>query len=414
MEAVRSKKKRKHRRWRVFKRILLMAFVGVLLYGVYGLGRLVYQRVFFPPVRYEQAQAVDSAIFAGDALMLREELALVTGRAGVLNMLVDHGARVHAGQSLFEIVDKSLLSSIDTEIAREAADRPGEAAPEAVIVERRQQLTEALSIVRSLSSEVALSLRDNETTEMARAMRELRRATENARRRQDEYAFATRSETLEEERRASLLAQRQQAVHVVRANIPGYLSYAPDERVGSLKVSEYMSVTIDMVRQEKSVLRARANGERVPAGQAVGVVIDPAQAMLIFEAPETLALPKAVDIAFGETVVMAEALPRMLTGVEGKVLVPLRLTNPPFAALEQRTVNVVVRPRGEPISSIPSSSLVVGAETVVFVKTENGEHVARTVRVVATKGDRTHVTGLIPLETVVVNPGRLPPKAGTP
>jgi len=412
--AVRNKRRRTRRRLRVAKRILLIVLVGIFVYGIFSLVGVAYRRVFFPPVRYEQAQAVDTTVFAGQALVLRDELALVAARAGVLNILVDHGTKIQAGQSLFEIVDKSLLSSIDEQLALGAEDRPSEAAPEAVIVERRQELVEALLIVRSLAGEVALGVRNNDAPVVARAMRELKGARQNAQKKEQEYALATRSDSLKEERRSALLAQRQQAIHVVRASAPGYLSLAPDEIVGSLPVSEYASVTIDMIRQARRILGEKSNGARVPAGQAVGVVIDPSRVILIFEAPETLDLPELVDISIGDSVMQAQALPRLLTEVEGEVLIPLQLDNPPLAPLLQRSAKIVVRPRGELVSSIPSSSLVLGEETTVFIKADTGEHLERTVRVLANKGNRAHVTGLHPLEAVVVNPARLPPAKGTP
>jgi len=412
--AVRSKRRRARRRLRVAKRLLLIVLVGILVYGVFNLVSVAYRRVVYPPVRYQQAQAVDTAVFAGQALVLRDELALVAAQAGVLNILVDHGAKVQTGQSLFEIVDKSLLSSIDEQLALTSDESPGEVAPEAVIVERRQQLLHAQQSVRTLAGEVALGVRSSDAGVVAKAMRELTRARQNAQKKEQEYAFVTRSHTLQEERRSALLVQRQQAIHVVRASTPGYLSFVPDESIGALPISEYASVTIDMVRQQRSVVAARPNGERVPAGQAVGVVIDPSHAMLIFEAPETIALPQLVDVAIGDTVMLAQALPPLLTEVEGKVLVPLRLESPPLAPLLQRNVQLVVRPRGELVSSIPSSALVIGEETIVFVKADTGEHLERIVRVVLTKGNRTHVTGLNPLETVVVNPARLPPAVVAP
>ena len=414
MVTQKSKRRRTRRRLRIVKRLLLIVFVGILVYGVFNLVSAAYRRVFFPPVRYQQAQAVDTTVFAGQALVLRDELALVAAQAGVLNILVDHGAKVQTGQSLFEIVDKNLLSSIDKQLALAADVSPGEAAPEAVIVERRQKLLHAQQVVRTLAGEVAAGVRDNDAGVVTKAMRELTRASQNARREEQEYAVVSRSDTLQEERHSALLEQRQQAIHVVKASTPGYLSFVPDESVGALPVSEYASVTIDMVRRQRSVVAPRPNGVRVPAGQVVGVVIDPSRAMLIFEAPEAFALPQLVDVAIGDVVMPAQTLPPLLTEVEGKVLIPLKLESPPLAPLLQRNVQIVVRPRGELVSSIPSSALVIGAEATVFVKADTGEHLERVVRVVSTEGNRTHVTGLNPLEMVVVNPARLPPAVGAP
>ncbi|MBT9152667.1 MAG: hypothetical protein DDT35_00889 [Firmicutes bacterium] len=409
MDRILSKKRRSRRRLRVAKRFLLLGVVAILIYGLLGIGNMVYRWASFPAVRYEQSRGVDSALFTGSALVLKDELALVAPRAGVLNTLIEHGQLVRSGQSIFELVDTDLLSSIERQLTALAVKQTRLAVGEDILVARRHELTDALNAVRALSAELAAGIRVRDAAKAERAWRELTRAQQNVERRHEAYAFATRTEVNEEERRTELLAQRQQAIYTVRAPTTGFLSFAPGSSPGTLRASEYSSMTLAELRATRRIAVKKQNGEDVPAGQVVSVIVDPAVAILMIELPANVVLPDYVDIAFGESTHKARVLERMLTGVEETAIVALRLDKPAFVILESRDIKIEVRPHGVVLRSIPYSAIVSGEVVMVYVQKESGKHESRPVNIVERIGQRAVVTGLLPEELVVVNPTALAP-----
>jgi len=409
-----SKKRRSRRRLRIAKRLLLLGILSLLVYGLVVLGGKVYRWVLFPAVRYEQAKAVDSAIFVGHALVLRDELALVAPRGGALNILVDHGSPVRAGENLFELVDMSLLSALDRQLEEIDRAKPAQVVSEEEVAHRRQQLAEALAIVRNLAADLAKATRFGNASSAERAWRELTRAQRTAKQREENYAFATRTEVARQQRRAELISQRNHAIHTVRAPAAGFLSFAPGGPSDARRTSDYGAVTLDDLRARRNTAPSLRNGDQVSAGQVVCLVVDASAVVLLVEMSSDIVVPDVVDVALGGLVLKAKPLQRILTAVEGVVIMALRIERPPFAALEQRSIEVRVLPHGVVLSNIPTSAIVSEDGNMVYIKEEDGKHSARKIVVVERKGSRAIVQGLSPEELVVVNPGRRSLPGGPP
>ena len=98
----------------------------MLVYGIFSFGQWAYRVALAPRVKYSTAQAVDQSLYEGKAVVIRDELVIAAPKGGVINILVDGQAKVEAGQPIFELVDQSLLSSIDKQLADEAAKIVGE------------------------------------------------------------------------------------------------------------------------------------------------------------------------------------------------------------------------------------------------------------------------------------------------
>jgi len=413
LERLLSKKKRVRRRLRIAKRVLLLVILSILVFGVSALGARVYRWVRFPAVRYEQVVSVDNAIFVGHALVARDQLALVAPRGGVLNVLVDHGSPVRAGDKVFELVDVSLMSSADKQLRELENADTAHSLSEEEVTQRRQQFALALARVRQIARDLSYATRFGKDSIADRNWRKITLAQKASKQLEKAYVNGNRSEEAKV-RRTTLIAQRSEAIHKVRAPMAGFLSLARGGQAPEIGIVHYESITLDDLRSKRSSFITMLNGDQVSAGQVAGVILDATEAVLVIELPAETVVPEVVDIDLGDVVLQANLLQNRPSGVDGIAIVALRVDNPPFLALEQKFLEVKVSPRGVVLSSIPSSAIVAGEVATVFIKEAEGKHLEREVVVVERKGRNAIVQGLSSHEVVVVNPRRLQMPGSSP
>lgn len=404
------RQRRKKRRFRPLRRLLLIFIILGLMYGMFAASRAVY-RLAFPAIRYHKAALVEDPILKGRAVVLREELVVAAPRAGVLNVLLDNGARVLAGQTVFELVDKNLLTAIDKQLAEEAAKATGKAAEtEDVYNHKRSQLAQAQAVVRAHTVRYSNYIRLGSRLEADRVFRELEQAQQTAAKFMQEYDFASRSQEQYEARRKELLSQRQRAILSVTAPVPGIISFSTDGLESSLKASGYRNVTLSALRQVKNEQKSFKNNDVIAAGQAVCTIIDSSSAVLLLEAKSLGALPEALEVTYAGSVMPVELLSNTPTSEDKVSILALRVLSPSLEMLS-RTIEVTIRARGEALCSIPARAVIPrGSGSVVYVRSPSGQIEERLVVVRSTRGKLAIVTGLNPDEVVVTTPQNLKPE----
>lgn len=406
-----SRQRRKKRRFRPLRRLLLILIVLGLIYGLFGAGRAAY-RLVFPTVSYQKAVLVEAPILKSRAVVLREELVIAAPRAGLLNILLDNGSGVQAGKPVFELVDKTLLTAIEKQLAEEAAKVTGKSSEtDDVINHKRVQLADAQASVRALSARYAGYIRVGNRFEADRVFRELQKAQQSAAKLAQEYEFASRSQEQYETRRAELLAQRKQAILTVTAPVSGIVCFSTDGLESTLKAGEHRNVTVEALRQVKNAPKSLKNNDFIPAGQAVCTIIDPTCVVLLLEVKSLEALPAAVDAVHRDKVIPVEVLSITPSGEEKVSILALRVTRPSPELLMSRTVEISLKARGEVLCSIPASAIVSeGTRSVVYVRNPSGQIEERLVLVRTARGRLATVSGLNPGEVVVTTPKGLKPE----
>ncbi|MBT9177482.1 MAG: hypothetical protein DDT20_01815 [Firmicutes bacterium] len=399
--------RRRKRRFRPLRRLLLLLIIVGLGYGLFSCSRLAY-RTLFPALRVQPAVLAKAPLLTGRAVVLRDELAVVAERAGLLNQLREHGSSISAGEIVFEIVDANRLASIDRQLAHEAKRMAtSQAQSPEVITHLRTQLTAAQAAVRELATRYAYYLRVGDSTEATRAFTELRVAHGKAQASREEYTFAARSLEQYAARRAELQNQRRQAILSVTSPLAGVLNFALDGWENKLRVDDYGLLPLATVRQVNRNPSALENMDALKAGQVIGSIIDPRRVVLLMEA-SSVALGGAVEVAYGEVVLTASVLSRAINDGTVSGLVALRVTDPPVSLLTTRIAQVSVQPQGEILTEIPLRAVLTRENgDMVYVQTADGELEERTVLVRQRRAGIAVVSGLGALELVVTNPKAL-------
>lgn len=396
--------RRRRRRFRPLRRLLLLLVIVGLVYGAYSCSRLVYSTAF-PKLRLEQAVLADEPLFAGQAVVLRDEVVVAAERAGMLNQLHLHADNISAGEVMFEIVDVNRLAAIDRQLADEAERMAASQAQSSeVIAHLRSQVAAAQTAVRDLTVRYASYLRANDSVRALRVFSDLEVANRKAQASKEEYIFAARSQEQYAARREELQNQRRQAIHSVTSPLSGVLNFALDGWEDELRTADYHSLPLATFRQIKRNPRARQNMDIIQAGQVVGSIVDSRRAVLLFEAG-AVALGGEVEVVYGESVLTARVLSAAVQDGASSGLVALSLINPPASLLTARVVNISVRPQGEVLTKIPLRAVVArDNRDIVYVQSDGGELEQRVVHVRQRRAGLAIVSGLNAEESVVSNP----------
>ena len=153
----------KKHRFKPLRRLLLIVILFLLVYGIFSFGKWTYRVALAPRVKYATVQVFDQSLYQGKAVVVRDELVVAAPKGGVLNILIEGQSRVSAGQPIFELVDQSLLSAIDKQLADEAARILGKSSQTDDAVQfKKDELSSALGTVRHLTMSYASLLRSEE------------------------------------------------------------------------------------------------------------------------------------------------------------------------------------------------------------------------------------------------------------
>ncbi|MBS3951133.1 MAG: hypothetical protein KGZ53_10815 [Peptococcaceae bacterium] len=399
-------RRRKKFRFKPLRRLLLLAIFFLLVYGILRFGQWTYHIALAPRVKYATVQAVDQSLYQGKAVVVRDELVIAAPKGGIINILVEDQTKVQAGQPIFELVDQSLLSSIDKQLADEAARILGKSSQtdDAVQV-KKDQLSSALITVRQVTLRYASLLNQKQVDGAKQTFEDLESAHRTADKIQQEYDLVARSQEQYEAKRQELLSQRSMAITSITAPLNGVVSYRTDDLESKLNVVELTDVTVTMLRKIKGIERNVSNGDRVDAGQAVATVINDGHITLLLETKSLGDLKGAVEVVFSGEVLAADIAANIPTAEEGIHIVALQMTIPPATMLDERLVEISLRAKGDLLVSIPKSAIwEKDDKTYVYIPTDDGAHIFKEVLLRQTLSKSVIVAGLNIGETVVTNP----------
>lgn len=401
-----ARRRGKRHRFKPLRRLLLIAILFLLVYGIFSFGKWTYRVALAPRVKYTTAQAFDQSFFQGKAVVVRDELVIAAPKGGVLNILIDGQSRVQAGQPIFELVDQSLLSSIDKQLADEAAKIIGKSSQTDDAVQfKKDQLSNALGTVRQLTMRYTSLLNQKLVDDAQRAFKDLESAHKTADKLQHEYGLVARSQDQYEAKRQELLSQRGLAITSITAPLNGIVSYRTDSLESKLKSTDVTNVTLMMLRQIKSMQTNVINGSKISAGQAVATIIEEDYVTLLLETKSVGELSGSVEVVFSGEVLSASIVGNRPTAEEGIRIVVLKLTKPPLNMLDERLVEISLRAKGEILVSIPKSTIWENdAKTYVYIPTVDGGHTFKEVFLRQTQSKSVIVAGLSLGEKVVTNP----------
>lgn len=378
----------------------------MLVYGIFSFGQWTYRVALAPRVKYATAQTVDQSLYEGKAVVVRDEFIMAAPKGGVINILIEGQTKVEAGQPIFELVDQSLLSSIDKQLADEATKIAGKSSQTDDAVQfKRNQLSSALETVRQLTMRYVLLLNQKLVEDATRAFKDLESAQKHADKVQQEYNLVTRSQEQYEAKRQELLSQRILAITSITAPLRGVVSYKTDGLDSKLDAANIANMTLTTLRQVKGMQVSVNNGEKINAGQVVASIIDVGQITLLLEAKALGELSGDVEVVFSGDVLDANIEANVPTAEEGIFIVALKITTPPEDMLTERLVEISLRAKGETLVSIPKSAIwEADGKTLVYIHTDDGLHTFKEVMLRQTVGKSVVVAGLSMGETVVTNP----------
>jgi len=399
------RRKKKKRRFKPLRRLLLVAILFLIMYGLFSAGKWVYGTLFSPRVKYTTVQAVDQSFYKGKAVVARDEFIIAAPKGGVVNKLVDHSSTIQAGQMILEIVDQALLSSIEKQLAEEAKKiLDSSVQTDDAIQFKKDQLASSLSKVRVLSMEYAELVAKMEITKARQVFKELESAQKAADKTRQEYDLVASSQEQYETRRQELLNQRQQAIQPVVTPLNGVVSYMVDSFEGKLKPSDLNSMTLTTLKQVTSTYKSTENGVKVNAGQPVAKIVDDSFVYLLIETKAVEQFSGDLQCLIADEVIPITVFTKLPTSESGVHIVILKVISPPRALLEQRIIDTTIRSESETLVSIPRAAVWEDeGHAWVYVKATDG-HLAKTVSMVQTSGNLYVVSGLSLGDTVVTNP----------
>ena len=410
----RFRKKPKRRRFRPLRRLLLIAILGLLIYGLVNSGLWVYKVALTPRIRLATAElAPQVASYSANAVVVRDEVVVVASRAGTLRHVADHMVEVSANQPILEMVDMPLLLAIDQQLAEEEKKYLEVAAQSDDYLEHKaSQLTSALAEIRLLAARYATLLRNQDSSQASTVFKDLERVARSVDKLQSEYEQANRSAGQFESVQAVLLEQRQTAFFTVTAPVFGLVSYRIDDLGSQLRPSNMSSIELDFLRQISDGTTTMEDGLIIAAGQPVCAIITPREVYLLLEVEEgpRLDLESDFEVTVHDELISASFMKRVPTGEEGTYIYLYAVGDAPQVLLENRVVPVDIRSLGSVAVSIPKQAIVT-VDGVDMVYGPNDDDIIAEYPVVVreVKGNRAIVLGLTPGQNIVSTPRLVTP-----
>ena len=115
------RKRRKFRPRKLLKRLIVLVILLGFFSGLFFLGRGIYRLAAGwlnrpkPLATFLAEEAVMDDGIVAEAVVLRHEVVVLSDKPGQANLLLEEGAQTKPGQLILEVVDRSLLASIEAE-----------------------------------------------------------------------------------------------------------------------------------------------------------------------------------------------------------------------------------------------------------------------------------------------------------
>jgi hypothetical protein len=409
----RKRKRRKLNPRKLVKRLVVLGILGLFVWLVTLTGRGVYRLamgVLNRPDWIDLVAAVevkqDTGV-AAEAFLLQKELVVLADKPGRANLLVEEGDQVEVGQLVMEVVDKTLLASIESEIARldaEAAKPSGDQSGDLASLDEKIASSNAALVQAMADYQKAILSRQLEgVSELYNKLNSL--AKEVSSLQQDRLRLA-QTQTARQERRAQLEERRKQAISGIYAPAAGRISFLVD---GLEQLADPGQITADLWGK----LKAQSQQEyqvvpdaKIVAGQPAFKVIEGGPRYLLTKLADANPLPlgteRSLDVQLGQgedaqsfTVSLAE---NAALG-EGQLLLEIPDDCPPLG----RNLRFTLYAEAPAVCRIPRTALVTLDEQVGVMTLEDTITRFHPVSVQTEERRTVLVTGIEPGLQVVSN-----------
>jgi hypothetical protein len=418
LSAKRIKRKKRLKPKKLLKRLTLLSILVASAWLLFLAGRGTYRLaaawLFSEPMikTAEAVQVPDNSGISAQAVVLRQETVILADKPGRANLLVSEGTEVETGQRVLELVDKTLLASIEEELSKldKQASQPSSSGVSR-LAELDQRLQTSQTSLLSLMDDYRKALRNQQVEEYRSLYSSLNSAARELAKLQQDRLLLLQGHASVEEQRAELESRRNQAIVPVYSPANGRISFAVD---GLEQVADLANLTptlYDQLRQMKVADHSVTTDSLIVAGQPVFKVATDSKTYLLIDLPEGTAATIAewakvgvlVDLA-GQTVDWEAGWEQNANLGQDQCLLQI---SPEQEQLLPRFIPVTLHTEGEVLCQIPSKALIVADQgAAVFVL--DGDVVHQQAVVVRAEEKRSSiVTGLEPGMLVVTNPSGL-------
>lgn len=414
-------KKHKHKRFKprkLVKRLTLLATFFALGWLVFLAGRGVYQvtaSLLTADKLVKTAQAEQIADLSGvvaEAVVLRQETVILADKPGRANLLLVEGADVKSGQRVVELVDKTLLASIEEELGK--LTKAG-SQPDAAGAERLAQLEEKLGAgetkLQTTMDDYRRALRNREVVAYRELYSSLNSTAKGVAKLQQDRMLLLQSQNSIEERRAELESKREQAVVPVFSPAAGKISFRVDGLEQLANPANLRASLFDDLKKMQVADYQVGTNSSITAGQPIFKVDTSKDTYLLVSLPQGAAQTIlgwssiSIQVASGNLSANwpATLQPSQNLGVEQCLF----KVNPNDGTTAPRFLSVTLHTQGEVLCRVPKSAVISTAAGDQVFLLDGSVVKAQAVSMRQPGKGYLVVAGITPGANVVTNPSGL-------
>lgn len=415
-QVAKVKKRKKFKPKKLFKRlfmlVVLVAVVWVLTLAAKGAYR--FTTSLFAADKYlrtaQITQVSDTSGIVARAVVLRQETVILADKPGKANLLVAEGADVTTGQRVVELVDKSLLASIEEGLAKldqQSASKPDDSGATR-LAQLDQKMAQSETALQALMEDYRAALHERNVAKYRELYSSLNSRAKEVAKLQQDRLLLLQSEHSVEEQRAELESRREQAVVPVFSPANGRISFQVDGLEQVANVANLSPTLFTNLKETKITNYLVAAETAVAAGHPVFKVSTGKDTHLLVSLPAG-----ALPTVQGWSEIAVQANTAGATGDWPATLQPsqqvgadqclLKISLPAETEMP-RFLDVTLHTKGEVLCQIPKGALVAGEAGSQVWLLDGTVVKAQTVVVRETGKNSLVVTGVNPGATVITNP----------
>lgn len=410
-----KRKRKKSKGKKLFRRLFVLGFLGMIVWaaflGVRWTARLTLSLINRPSYvsTATATEAQDQHGLQGEAVLLRKEIVVLADKPGIANLLLDAGTTAAIGERILEIVDKSLLASIEDDLRKldKQANQPSVDHTDEVarlderIAEKESKLQDLVNQYRTALAGRSLEQYKDIYADMSRYAQELSSLQQNR------LQLIGTANAIQEQREA-LLARREQAIVAMQAPVQGRAYFLVDGLEQSALVSAIGPGTWDALKTDKGTAAVTRDGDQVAAGQPLFKLVTSDEVYLLVQLGKDnvnsttgwQGVKVQSDALNDKVSFSAELVAHQGLGADQLLL---KVTEPLPGLYTERIVSLRLFPQGEILCEIPASALLPDDASVFVLDGTIARKQAVTVRGQA--GKNAVVAGLQPGTVVLKRPG---------
>lgn len=414
-------KKRKRRRFKprkLVKRLILLVAFLALGWLIFLAGRGAFRLTtsmltggkWIKTVSAEQM--ADSSGVAAEAVVLRQETVILADKPGRANLLLAEGDSVKTGQKVVELVDKTLLASIEEELGKLGKDgaQPNAAGAEQ-LAQLQQKLQAGESKLQTTMDDYRQALRNREASAYQGLYSSLNSTAKEVAKLQQDRNLLLQSQSSVEERRTELESKRVQAVVPVFSPATGRISFRVDGLEQLANSANLRASLFDELKKMQVADYQVAADSTISAGQPVFKVTTNNDTFLLISLPqgaaETISAWSSISIQVASGNLSADwpatLQPSQNLGAD-QCLVKV---NPADGGAIPRFLSVTLHTQGEILCRVPKSAVISTPAGDQVLLLDGSLVKAQAVSLRQTEKSYLVVAGITPGSSVVMNPSGL-------